>query len=446
MGDIYSEIWANDDQKFTVAARLESGEWSNPNADLKIDDQVKADGRRNQDFATSPLIQGLNESKLDHPEYRQFIDLLDNYVVDFRAPEEETPVERAEIDAFLANLVQTRPMQVALDYVEKSLGHRPQGGNWLEELYRLWFQPFTNHYNGKSTAFCSGFEHVFVGEGKYDVHSNGPRKGEVSGYHNWLKFYFDERFGRVNFLGYKYDVRGSQKPSTPNIITLQMIWNHQDLHGTIIAELFKQVGGFFVGSSPGCEFAMGTAAFFDSVYGRLTGEESIRTEIDGDVYDLIIYRSVEADGRRGSHIRSFYPKFIGVSGATNVIVRPEPNVDRVVVVDWNSAGTREVMIVAAMVDPEGTDETGEWVKIKNTDSGTINLGDYVLMDKSRRRKTLAGNIEPGAEVIVSLDRTNGNGMMLSNSSGEIILMRDTSVVHRVSYGRPQSGVPFVFTS
>ena len=50
--------------------------------------------------------------------------------------------------------------------------------------------------NGKfiSISFVfSGFEHVFIGEIK---------GGEVSGFHDWVHFYQQEKDNAINYLGY----------------------------------------------------------------------------------------------------------------------------------------------------------------------------------------------------------------------------------------------------
>lgn len=55
---------------------------------------------------------------------------------------------------------------------------------WLKQL---WF----DHYSrARGQADTSGFEHVFVGEAK---------NGEVSGMHNWVRFYFLERNSSEEF-------------------------------------------------------------------------------------------------------------------------------------------------------------------------------------------------------------------------------------------------------
>ncbi|XP_071500777.1 uridylate-specific endoribonuclease B-like [Diadema antillarum] len=55
----------------------------------------------------------------------------------------------------------------------------------------IWFTQYSRS-NG-TTVDSSGFERTFVGE---------VVNGMVSGYHNWLAFYLDEKEGRITYHGY----------------------------------------------------------------------------------------------------------------------------------------------------------------------------------------------------------------------------------------------------
>ena len=94
----------------------------------------------------------------------------------------------------------------------------------------------------------SGFEHVFVGEVK---------NGNVSGFHNWIMFYLEERRGHVDFRGYikpKSSCRESFTAETNDddpVLTLQFKWNGVE----------KFVGTSFIGVTPEFEMALYTLAF-----------------------------------------------------------------------------------------------------------------------------------------------------------------------------------------
>ena len=265
MSEIYQKIWDSDINKFSVSARNAGGEWENPDADILLDEQIKASGKRQIDLATNPLFYRVNEDKLFDPNrsYLSFIQLLDNYAIHYIDPESTPEKELEEIQNFLNFIIDTPPIEIAREYINAELGENFSQEHFRAQLYRLWFELYTNYYNGKSVHYCSGFEHVFVGEAKYnqDLGDKGASLGQISGYHSWVKFYIDEQNQRVNFLGYKYDVRGRQGADNPDVATLQMLQYITDMQGNVVAELLKKIGGFFVGPSPECEMAMATVAF-----------------------------------------------------------------------------------------------------------------------------------------------------------------------------------------
>lgn len=442
MADIYQEIWDSDENGCSVTTRNAEGEWERPDADVRLDQQVRASGRREIDLATRPLFARVNEARFLKPTYAAFIRLLDNYIVNYRRAEEESPAERAEIDAFLEAALATRPMQIALDYITSELRQPLADRDPRDLLYHLWFEPYTNHFGRESVHFASGFEHVFVGEGKYNTRYGGAEHlGEISGYHNWIKFYFDESRGRVNFLGYCYDVRGSALPSSPNVVGLAMTWNHMDLEGNALACLFKKKGGFFVGSSPECELAMGTVAFHESLLGMLA-QERRRAAINGDLYDLVMYRSTLPTGARGDQIRSFFPEFVGHAPEE----RPRPELDRLVVepIDERRRNDGPVAIVAALPNPRGNDPGREWVELRNTTEAAIDLDGWELRDKIGRSQRLSGTLDAGAVRRVTLADRAGAGIQLANRAGLIALYDPSSLVALVTYEDADSGRALAF--
>jgi poly(U)-specific endoribonuclease len=60
------------------------------------------------------------------------------------------------------------------------------------KLYELWFEPYDRDGTSATVLGSSGFEHVFMGETK---------DGEISGFHNWLHFHYEEDLGNINYLG-----------------------------------------------------------------------------------------------------------------------------------------------------------------------------------------------------------------------------------------------------
>jgi poly(U)-specific endoribonuclease len=444
MTDIYQEIWNSDKNGFSVSLR--SGDsWKNPNADILLDIQVEASGKRSIDLATNPLFNRVNEEKFKLPTYVSFINLLDNYIANFRAEDILSEDEQKEIEIFLDKIVETEPIQIAYTYITEKLGVTLSKAEFRKSLRRIWFEMYINHYKGKSTHFCSGFEHVFVGEAKFDADFRITRDrtknlGEISGYHSWIKFYLDEKVRNVNFLGFKFDLRGNEIPNNPNVITLQMLQDLTNARGELVAQLFKDKGGFFVGSSPECEMAMGTVAFYESLDGRLK-QDKRRTTINGGIYDLVLYRNITIQGNRGELIRSFFPIFLGNEGKPLPDNLPDSSdIPDVIVVPVDSKNDKPVAIVEALPNPAGDDEGKEWVKLQNTTDEEIDLTGWEMHDKEARPEPLSGTLQPNETKQFFISRSNSLSMQLGNKTGLISLYdRESKVVANVRYSRADSG-------
>lgn len=437
---IYADIWNEDADRFSVSARDAQGRFPDEAADILLDEQTRASGKRHIDLATRPLFARVNEDKLRaHDQYEAFVALLDNYAVEFRDPEVTAPQETAEIAAFLDLVLAAAPMRAAFDYVRTVLVRGLDADAFRRQVETIWFEPYTNFFRGRSAHFCSGFEHVFVGEGKYDRrHGAAEAKGEISGYHSWVKFFLDEKAGRVDYLGYKYDLNGAG-PDDPQVVTLQMLWNHLDLHGNLRAELFKKKGGFFVGPSPACEMALATLAFYESTQGLLD-DQATRVRLGAGVYDLVLYRSTMQDGSRGLHIRSFFPKLVGAGldvAGEDVIVRP---------VDRARGNSGPVRIAAAIPNPLGDDGVGERVTLENVGETAVDLAGWELRDKVGRPQPIPAEVLGANERLdVAVTRAHPDRMQMVNRRG-LVTLHDASgvLVASVSYARAAEGATLTF--
>ncbi len=317
-------------------------------------------------------------------------------------------------------------------------------------LRRIWFELYTNYYGGRTTRWASGFEHVFVGEGKYDPHpGRHERFGEVGGYHSWIKFYLDESRQRVDFRGYNYSLRRGRTPRVPDVVTLQMMWNHSDIEGRVVAQLFKRKGGFFVGPSPACEIIMGAVGFFESQHGLLRRERR-RTVIHGHRYDLVVYRNVTPQGSRGDHLRSFYPVFLGVERDVPFerdapferdVPEPVVELERPVVTPIERDGKNDgpVCIVAVLANPRGNDRKGEWIELANVTEHEISLDGWELRDRRTRVHHLQGAISPGATLRVVVPHGDHDDFKLTNGGGFISLHDPDGLVAAVHYGKVRPG-------
>lgn len=445
-GEIYQLIWENDENQFSVSARNHQGGWDDENADILLDEQVKSSGKREIDLATRPLFHRINESKLfdERTTYVSFINLLDNYAIRSVDPEFTSEEEAAEQQKFLSLIIQTKPMQIAREYINQEFGENLSPGQFLQKLYRLWFELYTNYYKGKSTYYCSGFEHIFVGEGKFNLQAGNKREnlGKISGYHSWVKFYLDEKNQRVNYLGYKYDLKGEDGSANPNVVTLQQVQNVTNMRGEVIAQLFKQKGGFFVGPSPECEMAIATVAYYESVYGKI--QDRRRVTINRATYDLVIFRNINPNGTRGEFIRSFFPVFLGLEELDG---REKPQIDEpettppvVSPIEVNLKNDGVVVITSALPNPRGVDDGDEWVELQNQTNQAIDLANWQLLDKLGRPQPLKGTIAANEVKRFNITRTHPSGMQLTNKSGLIILQDEKSnMIAAVKYSRANSG-------
>ncbi|MCX4241908.1 lamin tail domain-containing protein [Paraliomyxa miuraensis] len=428
MVDVYERLWNADENGCRVSARAASGEWLDPAADVLLDVQRRAHGRRDIDLSTRPLFAKVEDAKLALPTYAAFIALLDNYVANAREPEHESPGERREIDAFLDAVCNTQVAAVARAHINDELGETLTEQQFRTVLDRLWFVDYTNHYGGRSVEFASGFEHVFVGEGMFDARVGGRALGEVSGYHSWIKFALDERAGRVDYLGMRFDLRGGDQPEHPDVVTLQMLWYLSDIHGRVIAQLFKKKGGFLVGPSPELELVSGAVAYYESIHGRFPRDRR-ETTIRGSRYELVLYRNITLQNTRGEHIRSFYPTYLGHENR-------EPAVGRTEIVTIPAGGLRggAVSIVRAGPNPRGGDRGEEWVELRNDTADPIDLAGWRLGDRMHRTEALEGTLAPGAIARVVLPGGE-DGMQLGNRGGVIALYDPSTLVAAVRYGR-----------
>lgn len=432
--NIYDRLWEADENRCSVSVRQPDGSWTDPKADILLDHQVKASGDKWTDLAVHPLFHKVNESRFSEPSYQAMIAMFDNYVVNYRDPEDFTPKEEGEISNFLDSLLNTQPMKLAYQYVTEGLGKPMSEEKFKQELRIIWFEPYTNYFGNDVVEYASGFEHVFVGEGKFNPRG-GPGWGQISGYHNWVKFYLDESKGRVNFLGTQYKLPGVSEVLNPHVVTLQMTWTLDNMAGDPVAQLFKSRGGFFVGVSPECDMALGTVAYYESVQ-NLTVNERRSVSIQGGNYNLVMYRETTRNNQRGKHIRSFYPEFR--SGDFSPLPRPgSMPVVRPITDTQEQMGP--VVISAVLPNPSGSEVEGEWVELENISSDSMILNGWFLTDKLGRQKMLEGALSANETKRFSVRTPSHQSMQLGNSGGQIVLYQaDGEMIASVFYRKTSS--------
>lgn len=348
--------------------------------------------------------------------------LFDNYVLDEREAEIETPEERTEVHDLLEAIVDTPPMQVARAYISEETGTPVSRDRWYATLTEQWFRRFSQG----GDRDLSGFEHVFVGE------QEGPK---VQGYHCWYKYYLDDGFAseidRNRFPGFRDDrivyLRGlgeNGQENFPESVTVSYRWDAPDYEAGAIRPLTKPIGGFFVGCSVEGLMALGAVR---AHRGARAPKEAV---INGARYDLKVFLD-----QSGRFVRTFFPVYLGpagerpVAGPATGTNGGRPQTPGVV------GGS--VKIVAALVNPMGADDGKETVTLVNTGVGSVNLDGWFLVDKMSNRFGIKDvTLSPGMATTILLPR---HSVQLSNKGGEIRLVnRDGATAHLVTYSKAQA--------
>jgi poly(U)-specific endoribonuclease len=237
-----------------------------PNVDYVLNVQSGKKPYQKHDGASDPLFTRVDESLFRRPTYSAFCALLDNYIAETGTAENVTDTERQEIWTFLNAIMQTAPMQFCHKYCRANKPDNVPADTegFLKLLHSTWFELY--HRGRGGHADSSGFEHVFVGEVKND---------KVSGFHNWIAVYMEEKKGALDYKGY-IKPRGHNEAETnsdDHILTLQFAWNGVE----------KMVGTSFIGVSPEFEMALYTICF-------LVGQEDNKVALNTgtDEFDLNI--------------------------------------------------------------------------------------------------------------------------------------------------------------
>jgi poly(U)-specific endoribonuclease len=234
-----------------------------------------------EDSATEPLFTSVSDSIWERPTFKTFVKLLDNYSAEEGAAENVTDSERAEVYDFLDAVCDTEVMKICHKYCNGQNPSRvPEDEQSFKKLlHTIWFETYNRQRGGREDS--SGFEHVFVGEIKDD---------QVSGFHNWIMFYLEEKRGHVDYRGYiKPRGGGEEHDDDDYILTLQFKWKGVE----------KFVGSSFVATSPEFEFALYTLCF-------LAGEEEnfINLNTGSDTFGI----TVKCYRMDGSKIGTSFPE------------------------------------------------------------------------------------------------------------------------------------------
>jgi len=208
------------------------------NFDYQLSYQGRVPWRDNgYDASSYPLFSYVNSDILEKPTYKAFIRLLDNYQKTTGIKEDVSNKEITENYQFLGEVLRSPVMMEVYNYLKRKGKASHVLSQFKAKLYDLWFRPYMR--SSRSRIFdSSGFEHVFVGE-------INPAKRIVSGFHNWIQFYLQERSRHVNYMGY-------MKTGNKNhLLMMRFKWDNE----------LKVIGSAFIGTSPEFEMALYTAVY-----------------------------------------------------------------------------------------------------------------------------------------------------------------------------------------
>uniref|UniRef100_A0A8C6I9F7 Uridylate-specific endoribonuclease n=1 Tax=Mus spicilegus TaxID=10103 RepID=A0A8C6I9F7_MUSSI len=187
------------------------------------------------DRSPEPLFTYVNERLFSKPTYAAFINLLNNYQRATGHGEHFSAQQLEEQGVFLREVMKTAVMKELYSFLHHQNRYSSEQ-EFVDDLKNMWFGLYSR---GNDEGDSSGFEHVFSGEVK---------KGKVTGFHNWIRFYLQEKEGLLDYYSHNYD---GPWDSYPDVLAMQFNWDGY----------YKEVGSVFIGSSPEFEFALYSLCF-----------------------------------------------------------------------------------------------------------------------------------------------------------------------------------------
>ncbi|XGW25140.1 hypothetical protein V3C99_006501 [Haemonchus contortus] len=219
---------------------------------IQVNFQGHTSTRDTSDNAPHRFFDKVDGRLLEKPSYKQFLALADNFNRHTGTTEPRVSVaeEKRETSTFLTTVLESKPWKVLYRYLNQK-GH-PFAVSPL--VFRYWIAQlwFVHYSRARGRADTSGFEHIFMGEEK---------NNEISGLHNWLRFYTLEKNKTEHF-----DYKGFIIKRGNVMASLKFMWG-DDL---------KRSGSLLIGTSPEYELALYTLCFL-----ARRGRDQCEVEIDG---------------------------------------------------------------------------------------------------------------------------------------------------------------------
>lgn len=210
--------------------------------------------------------------------------LFDNYTLNQKNNEINTPYESKEASEFLEMASISPPLQVAKQYLAAELDMDFNDQQWYDQLQNLWFRQF----NWESARDLSGFEHVFIGE---------QQKKKLVGHHFWYKYWLDDQ-DQKDRVDLTCEVPADQSAASPHVITISYHLNAADHHKKNTVQISKKRCTYLIGISAEGLLALGTV--------RALGKERAP---DYFYINDIPFKFELIMSPDGKSIRTFYPSY-----------------------------------------------------------------------------------------------------------------------------------------
>ncbi|XP_051916975.1 uridylate-specific endoribonuclease C [Hippocampus zosterae] len=272
LSNLFNELWRLDTNRmtpgvdYTVSVQGRAG-FVSPGTQFALD------------HASLPLFSNVNELKMRNTTtIFRLLRLLDNYERSTGVAERVTTEEKVETSRFLDAILETEVMKRTHRYLVSKGQSSSNLRDFKSQLRLIWFHLY--HRQRNTGPDSCGFEHVFVGE----IKSNS----EITGFHNWIQFYMQEKGSLLDYKGYK--AKEHDLPDEDDhVMSLQFSWH----------SVLKPVGSSFIGTSPEFEMALFTVIFLMNSERTTT----VLVNIDQCQMELVVIR-------HGRSLGTAYPKLL----------------------------------------------------------------------------------------------------------------------------------------
>ncbi|KAF0761003.1 hypothetical protein AaE_003484 [Aphanomyces astaci] len=232
LSDACNRLWALDENRL------------NPNEHYQINLQRGKSPYQTGDVAPDNLFTYVNPEVFNKKTFKLFTALLDNYERGTGVAENVSREELKENELFIDAIAETKVIKYVHAWLEKNGKFHGDIRAFKRKLHDIWFGLYRREVANDS----SGFEHVFIGEVK---------EGKVSGFHNWIQMYLEEKAGRLDYLGYIKPKQRGRSTLDPDeyeqLVTIQFAWENET----------KPVSTSLIGVSPEFEVALYTLCFLN---------------------------------------------------------------------------------------------------------------------------------------------------------------------------------------